>query len=411
MTNTPMMRRDHAMVPSEGREARLSVSLSGTNLARAGDYNQRIVLQAIRVAGETTRTALAEITGLTPPTIANITRHLLQQKLIVPSGRNTGTRGQPAVRLTINPDGAFAIGVNLDGDHLTILLVDLGGQVRYRSTHQQAFTTPDQVVALLKKAIGAMRDATPLDDRRVLGIGIALPRQLGDGGERPPTGYEAWAGVDIRHWIGPALPWPVHVDHEAAAAAIGEARFGSGLTLSSFFYVLIGTGLSGGLVVDGCYFRGADARSGAIGSLPDVGAGSPRTVQDTVSLTALFARLAEAGHPSVTVDGLLSDDPTVAAIVARWIEDAARALIEPLVSVHCLIDPGAVLIGGRLPAPLIDRLVIQLRRGLAQARIPSPAPVLRARISDDAAAVGAAILPFLDRVLPSDAILMQAGRG
>ena len=48
--------------------------LSGTNLERAGDHNQRVTLHAIRVNGPITRTDLADITGLTPPAIANITR-------------------------------------------------------------------------------------------------------------------------------------------------------------------------------------------------------------------------------------------------------------------------------------------------------------------------------------------------
>src|SRR3954468_16248175 len=93
---------------SEDRGDRLETSLSGTNLERAGDYNRRIVLQAIRVAGETTRSELAAITGLTTPTIANIARRLLDEGLILDAGKRVGQRGQPAIRLAINPDGAFA---------------------------------------------------------------------------------------------------------------------------------------------------------------------------------------------------------------------------------------------------------------------------------------------------------------
>src|ERR1044072_1166879 len=71
-------------------------SLAGTNLERAADYNQRVMLQAIRVNGEITRQDLARITGLTPPSIANITNRLLQEDLIVELGRLRGRRGQPA---------------------------------------------------------------------------------------------------------------------------------------------------------------------------------------------------------------------------------------------------------------------------------------------------------------------------
>ncbi|WP_438821907.1 hypothetical protein, partial [Escherichia coli] len=59
------------------RQPRLTVGLSGSNLVRVSDFNQRVVLQAIRIAGgEVSRSELVAATGLTFPTIANITRRL-----------------------------------------------------------------------------------------------------------------------------------------------------------------------------------------------------------------------------------------------------------------------------------------------------------------------------------------------
>ncbi len=77
-------------------------------------------------------------------------------------------------------------------------------------------------------------------------------------------------------------------------------------------------------------------------------------------------------------------------------------------AVNCLVNPAAVLIGGRLPAPLIDALIARLTFALDDVSAPSIAPVLRAAASGDAPAIGAAILPFLDRVLPTESALMQA---
>src|SRR5687767_901100 len=93
------------------RRRSLGGSLAGTNLERAGDYNQRVTLQAIRLNGPITRAELAQLTGLTTPAIANITNRLLSVRLIVEVGRLHGRRGQPAKRLAVNADGAFSIGV------------------------------------------------------------------------------------------------------------------------------------------------------------------------------------------------------------------------------------------------------------------------------------------------------------
>jgi len=64
--------------------------LSGTNLERAGDHNQRVTLHAIRVNAPITRTELVGITGLTAPAIANITKRLLTDKLILEAGQRRG---------------------------------------------------------------------------------------------------------------------------------------------------------------------------------------------------------------------------------------------------------------------------------------------------------------------------------
>jgi hypothetical protein len=73
----------------------MQFDLSGTNLTRAGDHNQRVTLHAVRVGGPVTRSELASKTGLTPPAIANITNRLLKHQLILKAGRFQGARGQP----------------------------------------------------------------------------------------------------------------------------------------------------------------------------------------------------------------------------------------------------------------------------------------------------------------------------
>lgn len=394
------------------RGARLGVSLSGTNLERAGDYNQRTVLQAIRVSGATSRTELAAVTGLTAPTIANITRRLLDAGLISEAGRRQGARGQPAAQLVINPAGGFSMGINIDRDHITIVSLDLTGTVLTRATLEVAFAMPEEVAGWLRGEVARIRASKLIDERRMLGVGVAMPDDLGRVTlPHRPSAYESWNDTDVQAMVENIVPWPVHIDNDAAAAARGEAQFGSGMVRSSFFYVLISAGLGGGLVIDGNYFGGAGARSGEIGFMPDVTRRAEgQTVQDTVSLSAIYARLNAAG---VDVDGitvLTRADCAVTAIVERWIDDAAQSLIEPLIAVSCLIDPGAVLIGGRLPATLVDALVERLNTMLADAKLPSPVQVIRAAMSDDAPAIGAAILPFLDHILPSEAILMQVGR-
>lgn len=398
-------------VTAVDRAARLGASLSGTNLSRAGDYNQRVVLQAIRRNPGITRIEVAGMTGLTPPTIANITGRLFESDLILDAGRRQGGRGQPAVRLTINPDGAFSIGLNIDRDHLSLVSLDLAGAVRTRFARQVAFPMPDDVRAAVREGVEQVRASGAVAVDRLMGIGVALPDDLGRVAlPHRPDGYEVWSGIDVEGLLADVAPWPVHVDNDAAAAAIGEAQFGGGREHASFFYILVSAGLGGGVVIDGAYYRGASARSGEIGFLPlhRDDPGGP-VLQDVVSLSALAARLEAEG-----ID-LGASDPTegfpdgAGAVVERWVDEAARALVPALTGVNCLLNPSAILVGGRLPDRVLDALAATAQAMLAATApgIPAHAPIRRATLSRDAPAIGAAILPFLDRILPSDAILMK----
>lgn len=399
-------------VGAEARAARLSRGLSGTNLERAGDYNLRTVLQAIRLNRDTTRVEIAQQTGLTAPTIANITGRLIDMGLVRTAGRRQGGRGQPALRLQVAPDGAFGIGLNIDRDHLTLVTLDLTGEVRSRVTREIAFARPDQVVAFVQTELDGAIAAGGIDRNRVLGVGVAMPDDLGRiRMPYQPDGYEAWNETDIVALLGPVLPWSIHRDNDAAAAALGETQYGPAFDHPSFFYLLISAGLGGGPVIDRTYHRGAHARSGEIGLMPDPGGPRPdATVQDTVSVTALCARLAAAGCPVETIAALPTGCEEEEAVIAAWIADAVRALVQPCVAITCLFDPDAILIGGRLPGPLIARLAERLTAALDGVSLPTRARIMPAAMAQDAPAIGAAILPFLDHLLPSDAILIQAGR-
>lgn len=403
---SPGKGRRSAMPPVSG-----ALRLSGTNLEHAGDHNQRVTLHAIRLRGPITRTELAEITGLTAPAVANITKRLLDDGMIKTAGRLQGARGQPATRLVINPESSFSIGVNIDRDHITVVVVDFEGSVRARASREVDFALPADVAAFYRKSVPRLIAKAGIHAEQLVGVGVAIPDDLGrvDLPGRPAS-YSEWNEVSIPDLLAGPLSLPLFVENDAAAAAMGELQFGLGHIHHSFFYILISSALGGGLVVDGAYFRGASGRSGEIGFLFVPGPeGRDIPLQAIVSLSGLAARLERAGAKLRPVSGPGSLSPEARTVVDEWIETAAAALVEPLMAVNCLVDPGAILIGGRVPAQLVDRLAERVNQLMAEkaVSIPSVAPVARAALSEDAPAVGAAILPFNHFLLPTPGALMK----
>jgi predicted NBD/HSP70 family sugar kinase len=399
--------------PEEGREA--GMTFSGTNLERAGDHNQRVTLHAIRVNGPITRTDLADITGLTPPAIANITKRLMQDNLIREAGRVRGARGQPPIKLVINPDSWFSIGVNVDRDHITLVVLDFLGSVRARSAREIPFALPATVRTFFQRSVGHLLDKAGISASQLVGIGVAFPDDITRAAlPEQPQEYSAWGAVAVEELFNQTLHVPVFVENDAAAAAMGEMQFGRGHQFQSFFYILITAALGGGLVIDGNYFRGANGRSAELGWLRGHdGFSTTRQLQNIVSLSALYTRLATQGYRVSSPRGLTRLDAGGRRLVADWVETSVEALLETLLAINCLINPQAVLIGGRLPASIIEDLARRLNERLAPyaATMPAIAPVEKAVLSDDAPAVGAAILPFTHRLLPTRSALMKVSGG
>jgi predicted NBD/HSP70 family sugar kinase len=391
-------------------------NLSGTNLERAGDYNQRVVLQAIRIHEPITRAELSRTTGLTAPAVANITRRLIKLGLVAEAGKRHGARGQPATKLVIHADGCFSLGVNIDRDHITVLVLDLSGRVRARASQEGVLAGPPAAAAQVRTMVESLLVQPDLRPARLIGIGVALPDGLAQTPLPDRHPWHEWAEIDVAALFAEALAeparalLPVFVENDAAAAAQGELQFGLGLNYDSFFYVLISAGLGGGLVVDGEYFRGANGRSGEIGFLPIHSDRTPgRSLQDAVSLSALFANLAEHGVNVTAPADLAHLDAPGHDLVEAWIDLAADLLTEPLLAVSWLVNPAAILLGGRLPGALVERLAERLTNNLRERAPLAPvlAPVRRAAMAEDAPAIGAAILPFLADLLPSRSSLMK----
>jgi len=391
-------------------------TLSGTNLTRAGDYNQRVVLQAVRTSGIATRADLTAITGLTPPTVGNITARLLADGLIRTDGHVTGGRGQPALKFTIDPEGAFALGLNIDRDHVTLVTMDLAGHIRDRASLESRFALPDEVLSFVRSELRRIRRGRIIQADgqadRLIGIGIGLPDDLGSIPlPRKPEAYGEWSRVDVCELFSRELDMPAYGENDATAAAIGELQFGGGRGRQHFMFTLISAGLGSGIILGGQPYRGAGNSAGEIAFIArDLFAGGAAGIlQDQVSLYALYDFLGERGIAAASPDELDPNDAACLSAAGEWVDMAVEALIGPFAVMNCAFNPEVHIIGGRLPRFIVERLCERLNARLRQAipHAPAVAPFIASVAAEDAAPMGAAVLVFQNRLLPRLETLMK----
>src|SRR6478736_3704506 len=124
------------------------------NLPALRSHNAALVLGLLRDAatapgsGGISRLELAERTGLTPQAVSKITARLRAEGLAAEAGRLASTGGKPRTVLRLVPDAGYAVGLHLDRDELTAVLVDLSGAVAASRTAPLDLGAPaDEVLA------------------------------------------------------------------------------------------------------------------------------------------------------------------------------------------------------------------------------------------------------------------------
>lgn len=383
-------------------------NLSGTNISRAGDYNRRVLLQAIRAHATVTRGELATITGLTHQSAINISNRLVADGLVLEVGRSSGGRGMPATQLSINADGAYALGLNIDRDHVTLVLMDLAGIVRERFFLDKHFALPSAVIDFVLGAIDSIFKRKLISRRRLIGLGVAIPERLaGVSVAGRPSDYDEWARIDIIKALSAAIALPVYCENDATSAAIGELHFGRSPGHNTFVYTLISAGLGCGLIINGQPYTGALTHAGEIGNIPIHHSDPAKTyLWHAVSLYALYAELASRGVLVEKIDSIDPDDFATDMAVDAWVTQAAECMIEPFLAITYILSPEAHFIGGQLPSfvaqKLCDALNAKLPKFFRDVELTKFQP---ATTSVDASALGAAVLVFQHRLLPSPEVL------
>jgi predicted NBD/HSP70 family sugar kinase len=384
----------------------------GSNLLRLADYNQAVVLDLIRREPGQSRADLQRTSGLASQTISNITRRLIDAEMIRESKPSDAVRGRPSIPLVVNGSGAYAVGVHVDPARLTILLLDLAGEVLHRRhLRTPQATNPAEVTTLIAVSTGRLIREAGIDRDRVLGLGIAVPGPLDlrTGVVLDPPQLPMWRDVRLRADLHDATGMPVLLDKDVTASATAELRNSAD---PDFLFVYLGSGVGASVVTNGQVLRGASNNIGEIGdilvdpSAEDLGWSGRRgglaaaCVPEALAIQAAQADLIPL--PDVT-DYLAIEDAcsTLFGLVARGdatasaiLNRAARRVAVGIGVLVNFIDVPRVVLGGptwsRLSGAFLPVLEEAVRRELVVSR--ESFTVVGSSVGEQIAAQGAAEL-------------------
>ncbi len=367
-----------------------AMSLKGTNQEFGRPYNRRIVLETIRQNGPIERAEIAKRVGLTVQTVANIIRELEELGLISGERTRKKSRGSPPMSLTLNPQGAYAIGVNVTPRGIEAALVDLAGTIVAAKRIETSPPAPEESFRAIGKIVDNFRTKTM--GRMLLGIGLAMPGPFDVESMSfvGPTTLESWRGIAVTQHLSETTGLPTFVEGDTLAAALGESLYGVGRRVSDFYFLYFAVGLGGSMVRNGEPMRGIYGNAGEIGHVPIVPDGQPCScgnkgcLERYVSLEAYQRRAPVIGR-------------------AAWIAEAAPLLRNAIVAIENLFDPETVVIGGLIDDELLSELAAAaepLPSSVADRKERSAPRIMRSASGQDAVLRGAASLAFSGALSP-----------
>ncbi|MEI8132322.1 MAG: ROK family transcriptional regulator [Leptolinea sp.] len=239
-----------------------------TSTAALRAHNLSATLNLIRDRGSITRAEIIRITQLSAPTISALVNILIESEFVSEGGSGLSSGGRKPVLLEFNYDVRKLLGIDMGSTHITIVLMNLKGEVSQRFSHHiDVINKPAEVLQVIGNAVKDILNKAGLTSRDLLGIGYTVPAPLVNEktGEFITYYMPAWKDIHCITAIQEIGDVPIYFENDANAAAIAEKWWGCGLGYNNLVYIKLGTGVGSGIMINGEIYKGFNGTAGEIG--------------------------------------------------------------------------------------------------------------------------------------------------
>ncbi|BFT31746.1 ROK family transcriptional regulator [Alteromonas sp. D210916BOD_24] len=363
--------------------------------------NEREILRLIRTHHALPKSKLSHLTGLSAQSATVIMNKLEADNLVIRLPAVKGGVGQPKVPFSLNPEGAFGVGLTIGRRSYDMTLLDLTGKVRNKVEEVIPYPTPESLMAFVRRAYATL--VMPLSESlqaKISGLGVAMPFDMWQWADEigaPVDALKQWEQFDIKESVSTLLSLDVFVRNDAAAACNGELSLGNCHQWSDFLYLYVGTFIGGGLVLDNRLFSGKTGKAGAVGTLPFNTTDTTHQLINQSSLCLLERQLLASGEKGEQLYGNTSRWAFDDGLQQEWLENTAQGLTFAIQCAMSLLDLQGIYIDGAIPLDIKQKLVKQTQyalgrqdlRGLSQVQVDAGS------IGSNAPSIGSANVPLV----------------
>ncbi|MFZ0370556.1 MAG: ROK family transcriptional regulator [Halobacillus sp.] len=229
--------------------------------------NRSIILNMIREEGPISRAEIAKQTRLTPPTVSNIVKELINTQFVIETTQGMSKGGRKPTLLEINADQFYTLGIDVGTFHMKFVVTNLFGDLKdVTSLPIGNYPGNEDILSIMKQGIQELLYSGNNDPDKFLGIGVGM-----HGIVDPEEGISLFApsfqlrNIPIKEELEKDFNMIVKVENDARTMTLGEYWFGNGNDADNMVGVNVGNGIGAGMMIKGRLFHGENSIAGEIG--------------------------------------------------------------------------------------------------------------------------------------------------
>lgn len=240
-------------------------------------FNRKLVFDIVRKEKEITRVALTKMTGMSGPSILSIVNEFIESGILTEVGKQSTSLGRHPLTLAFNPDVMLSIGIEFEGNNLSVGLVNLDGEIRFQTVSRVASNLGEHFFEVVEKNIAKIEEQLKREGKTYYGIGIGIPGAVNN--KTNMVYFAPYIGIAEPLDISPQIQRleerfqkPVFIENDVNASAIGEFYIRqTDEQYRDLLYISIGSGIGAGIILNRELRHGRNYLCGEIGySLPHV---------------------------------------------------------------------------------------------------------------------------------------------
>ncbi len=299
----------------------------------------------------------------------------------------------------------YIIGIDVGGTNVKLGLIDPRGDVvsRLSFSTRNFSATPEKLTAAICEAVGALLRKERVLKASVIGVGVGLPGLIDvkNGIVRILPNIPGWKDVPLKKVMEKKLGLCVQLENDVNMITLGEWKYGAGKGLTDVLFITLGTGVGGGLILNGDIYRGPGFAAGEIGHEP-LNEKGPECGCGGWGCFERYVGNKELQHAAAKL--FKEHDITLEDVYQKAVEGKKKALKfwdmvgeqvgNGLIGPVNLLNPQAIVIGGGVSRSFafLEPAIARTLRRRAMRTQAEMVRIIKALLDDDAGIIGAKVL-------------------